>query len=129
MLVSIDYDDTFSLDPVGWFKAMEVLMKRGHKVILCTNRTDEYDWGDEVYASLAEVSGWWKGWKAAGGGAFAREAIVERTGIEVFIAGATSKRQFLANRDLFPDVWIDDHPEFVDEEGLIYGWKRANGFN
>jgi len=90
MIFGIDYDGTFSRDPVGFGLVVGVLRSRGHVCICVTGRSDEGQWGAEVKRGIAGLmpivfaAGRWKAGAA------------ERAGYKV-------------------DVWIDDMPEGIRE--------------
>lgn len=87
MLISIDYDDTFTRDPHAWCNAMYSMKKSGHRIIGCTIRTGrESGVLDARYMDLCEM---------------------------VYFTGGEQKRKFLSDRNIFPHVWIDDLPEFI----------------
>lgn len=99
MLIAIDYDGTFSRDPV-LFRALVALGRRmGHAFVLVTGRSNEGQWGAEVRREVGDLmpivfaaNGW-------------KRAAAERAGHKV-------------------DVWIDDMPEGIGRLDLAVIEKR-----
>lgn len=91
MVISIDYDDTWTLDPKGWQQIVTILRKRGHTVILITNRPNLPRYTYEVKREVARYVD------------------------DIIFAGITTpKRAAAASRGYGIDVWIDDYPSAVD---------------
>ena len=82
MNISIDYDDTYSLDPETWDKIINILQEANHNVFCITKRY-EYLAGD----------------------------IKESLDIPIiFVPKGKSKAVEVYQRGLKIDVWIDDKP-------------------
>jgi hypothetical protein len=80
--VSLDYDDTYSLDPKTWDKIINILLKANHNVYCVTKR----------YEHLADD-------------------IKEALDIPIiFVPKGKSKGLEVFNRGIKIDVWIDDKP-------------------
>jgi hypothetical protein len=92
VILSIDYDKTWSADPSLWQQFARSASSRGHTVLLITNRTSAMS--DEVYRNA---------------GPYVRQVI---------FAGPMPKRKAAERHGYAVDVWIDDHPETV-AEGLL----------
>ena len=89
MIISIDYDDTWSADPGLWSRFARQAARRGHTVILVTNRI-----GTPMDArELGRYAG----------------RFVE----QVIFAGLGPKRAAAVGAGYDVDVWIDDLPETV----------------
>ena len=87
MIVALDYDDTWTRDPLAWRAALSVLKAHGHTIIGVTMRgTGEQAGMDSNYFDLCD---------------------------RVYFTSRKGKREYLAKRDIFPSVWIDDTPEFI----------------
>ena len=99
MLIAIDYDGTFSRDPV-LFRALVALGRRmGHAFVLVTGRSNEGQWGAEVRregGDLMPIVFAANGWK---------RAAAERAGHKV-------------------DVWIDDHPESIAKQHMLMAEQK-----
>jgi len=99
MLFAVDFDGTFSRDPV-LFRALVALGRRmGHTFVLVTGRSDEGQWGAEVRRAVSDLmpivfanNGW-------------KRAAAEAAGYKV-------------------DVWIDDMPEGIGRLDLAVADKR-----
>lgn len=87
MLIVIDYDETFTRDPLGWQEVCEVLKAHGHSVIGATMRSESE--GADLSPIYLEICNF------------------------VVFTDRKAKRHFLAEHDIYPDVWIDDTPEFI----------------
>ena len=91
MVISIDYDDTWTADPKGWQQVVTIMRRRGHTVILITNRPNLPRYTHEV------------------------KRDVGRFVDDIIFAGITMpKRTAAANLGYVVDVWIDDFPSAVD---------------
>jgi len=90
MIISIDFDDTWTADPDLWKAFARQAKRRGHTVILATNRAPRRDL---MFPVEQAVTPW-------------VDAIV--------FAGPSPKREAVARRGYDVDVWIDDYPSSVD---------------
>lgn len=90
MIISIDYDDTWTADPQMWARIVKMMRARGHTVIAVTNRPNLPRYTQAVKRDLG--------------------AYVE----DIIFAGPMPKRQAAANLGYNVDVWIDDFPSAVD---------------
>lgn len=89
--IALDYDGTASRDVRAFMSIIDVLHACGHKVMIVTMRTP-------VEASAIP-------W-----------ALTQK--VEVFATSRKAKRQFMADRQIMVDIWIDDQPEFVYTDAL-----------
>ena len=87
MLIALDYDDTYTRDPILWDQFIKDANKRGHSVICCTMRFDKE--GAEVERDLGH--------------------LVER----IVYTGRMAKRKYLHSIGYNVHVFIDDTPEFI----------------
>lgn len=95
MLISLDYDDTYTEDPDLWLTFVKHAQARNHTVILCTMRYPEE--GHDIDPRLL--------------------AIID----QVVYTRRQQKKQYLRNIGLSPHVWIDDSPHFItDAYPLVY---------
>lgn len=85
--VAIDYDETISLNEVGWMRIIKAFQNEGFKVIVVTYRPPECD-------------PWELGWFSKGG-------------IPVHFTSGKAKRKFMHDLGVRVDIWIDDMPETV----------------
>jgi len=88
MLISLDYDGTYTVDPNFWDEFIRLAIFAGHEIIVVTMRYEAVE-GDVVKYDL------------------------ERKVKEIIFTGRQGKRKFLRNLNLVPDVWIDDQPEYI----------------
>jgi hypothetical protein len=88
MLICIDYDGTYTCDPVLWDTFISTAKKAGHRVICATMRY-EISEGEPVKKALAHLV----------------EAI--------YFTDRKGKQPWLAARGVLPDVWIDDSPTWL----------------
>ena len=82
MNISIDYDDTYTLDPESWDKVINLLIKANHNVFCITKRYE--DISDDIKSSLNIPI--------------------------IFVPKGKSKSLEAMERGLKIDVWIDDKP-------------------
>lgn len=90
MIISIDFDDTWTRDPDAWRTFARLLHGRGHTVLVTTNRYAIPLATGEVY-----------------------RVVGTRSVKEVIFAGAKPKRQAAREKGYDVDVWVDDSPEMV----------------
>lgn len=99
MVVAIDYDNTWTLDPALWGAFCHLLRGRGHRVILCSQRPPDHECSVEVCVAVdGQVDG-------------------------VVLCSGKSKRQAAAEQGWAVDVWVDDFPVSV-EEAMIFNTKN-----
>jgi len=87
MLLALDYDDTYTRDPVFWDLMIALAKSRGHSVICATMRYPHE--GAEVRAALGDK--------------------VE----DIVFTGRKAKHDAVYDAGYMPSVWIDDNPQFV----------------
>lgn len=90
MTLSLDYDDTWTLDPEAWQTMAMFFRDRGHQVILITNRHNLPQYTEAV------------------------ERDVRPYVDDIIFAGPMPKRQAAENLGYNVDVWVDDFPSAVD---------------
>jgi hypothetical protein len=96
MIISIDFDKTYTADPVLWNTFARAAQQRGFRVICVTARHPADI--DEVINSLGVVIG--------------RE--------NCFPTNLEPKRQFMMqNHGIHVDIWIDDMPEMIVENSYL----------
>lgn len=83
MIIGLDFDKTYTLDPDFWDGVVIDAIKRGHRVVCVTARVDNEKNRDEVRIP----------------------------GVEVYFCGMASKAWYMREVQQVPvDVWIDDDP-------------------
>lgn len=101
MLISIDYDDTFTADPDFWREFIERAKAHGHAVVCVTARWD----GPGNRAELAAAM----------------------PGIPVVFSDQRCKRDASEEAGHLVDVWIDDLPEaIVGDLGQLETLRQEN---
>jgi DNA-binding LacI/PurR family transcriptional regulator len=89
MILSLDYDDTYTRDPVLWDAFIYNARARGHTVLVVTMRYDVPHEADPVRKALThKVDGF-------------------------FFTGRKAKRPFMASKGVNVSVWIDDQPGWI----------------
>lgn len=101
MIISIDFDNTYTVDMVLWDSFAKFAMNRKFKVICVTARSKQSM--EAVYNSIGKVIG------------------IENC----FYTNFQPKRQFMKSQhNIDVDIWIDDMPEMIisndSRNGLIY---------
>lgn len=86
-LLAIDYDDTYTLDPSLWDEFIRKARKKGHRVVIATMRYPE----------------------DKDGGIKKLEKKVNK----VIFTCKQAKKPYLQKMNVFPDVWIDDKPQYI----------------
>jgi len=89
MNLALDYDDTYTRDPIFWDLMIDLAQSRGHKVYCVTARSDSHS--DEVYDALGRSLG--------------NDAILFTSGV--------AKRSYAYSQGINIDVWIDDNPNMI----------------
>ena len=93
MKIALDYDETYTEDPILWTAFIDNCKERGHAVTFVTYRPDNGDNADIEYEAQC-------------------------LGIDiVYTSGKQKQHCFDA------DVWIDDCPETIVEYKLLCGMK------
>lgn len=90
MILSLDFDDTWTADPELWQMFCRQAKRRGHTVILVTNREPFPHYVREVHGAAAP-------WVD-----------------HIIFAGRRPKRDAAAEQGYDVDVWLDDYPSSVD---------------
>lgn len=89
---SLDYDGTYTADPELWLEFIKRAHERGHKVVCVTMRhlheTKDADFDPRLSAL-----------------------------VKVFPTSRKAKKQFMRMQGWKIDVWIDDNPDWLYEDG------------
>lgn len=88
MIVAIDFDDTFTADPVAWTKAIEVLQNFGHQVLCVSARRNTIEHREVLAEALP-------------------------SGVRIYLSYDMPKREFMRKYKIEVNVWIDDMPEAI----------------
>ena len=100
---AFDYDNTFTTNPAVVASIMKTLQHAGITVIVLTGRSNEGQWGEEVRTAVA------KHWPSP----------MEDMPAIVF-AGRMWKRAAATLAGYAVDVFVDDSPEYIGPQSLIY---------
>jgi hypothetical protein len=92
MLLALDFDETYTLDPEFWDLLIAAAKHRGHSVICATMRHEHE--GEEIIAALGDKV----------------EAII--------FTGRKAKHANVHEQGYYPSVWIDDSPHWLYEDSL-----------
>lgn len=98
MNIGLDFDDTYTRDPVAWNEFALIFSARGHRIYCTTFRFPEQS--QQVYDSIGKVIG----------------------NDNCYFTSYTAKRKYMQSKGIFIDVWIDDMPILIDngvEEGIV----------
>lgn len=87
MILSLDYDDTYTRDPILWDIFISNARSRGHTVYVVTMRYEGE--GSQVIAALNDK--------------------VDK----IFFTGRKAKYDFMVEQGIMVNVWIDDMPWFI----------------
>lgn len=89
MNIALDYDDTYTKDPDSWDVFILLMKKAGHRVYCVTMRYDTGFEMTDVYAALQK--------KVDG----------------IYATSRKAKKEFMCEKGIWIDVWIDDNPFFI----------------
>lgn len=92
MIISIDYDNTYTADPALWNNFIQTALDIGHTVICITARPEVM--GQVVLDSVGKL-------------------------VPVIFAGGEWKREMAVKNGYKVDVWIDDMPEYIGPQTII----------
>lgn len=102
MKIALDYDGTYTLDPVVWNEFIDMMLASGHDVRVVTHRHHELDCVDDQFM------------------------------IPVIYTDGVAKKWYCEHRGDFwtPDVWIDDRPKGILENGpltqeQVEEWRKS----
>ena len=93
MNIGLDFDDTFTRDPIGWTAVVNLLASRGHSVFLVTWRNEE-----EAIEVTCEMDYW--------------QVSVEG----IYATDRKAKETFMFSKGIRIDVWVDDNPRAVIQD-------------
>ncbi len=105
MNLALDYDDTYTRDPVVWNQVIQQFHSAGHKVYLVTLRD-----GDN-YKEVKQVA-------------------VALRGVPVYgyyFTNGKAKKTYMYSKGIRIDVWIDDSPQFILQDKEAAKTHSFNG--
>lgn len=100
MNISLDYDDTYTLEPETWDKIISILQKANHNVFCITKRYEHL--ADDIKESLQIPI--------------------------IFVPKGKSKSRIAIEQGIKIDVWIDDKPASIIERQINKGKFINNTF-
>lgn len=102
MNISLDYDETFTEDPILWKKFVEMAHSRGHTVFCVSARNNT----DENYAEINHAT---------------------NGKVQIILTSHKQKKDYCNKLGINIDVWIDDCPTAIerDEEERKMSAKAA----
>lgn len=89
MIVSLDFDDTFTADPETWTKVVNALTQAGHEVICISGRANNDENKIDLRSNLPKQI------------------------TRIYLCGDLSKKHYSEINSLQVDVWIDDSPSRI----------------
>lgn len=92
MIISVDYDNTYTAAPQLWDAFITMALEAGHTVICTTARPEVL--GQVVLDSIGKL-------------------------VPVLFAGGEWKREVALNHGYKVDIWIDDMPEYIGPQTII----------
>jgi hypothetical protein len=98
MNIGLDFDDTYTRDPIAWNEFIRIFVSRGHTIYCTTFRFPEQS--QQVYDSIGKVIGH----------------------KNCYFTSYNAKRKYMQSKGIMIDVWIDDMPMLIDmgaEEGIV----------
>lgn len=99
MIIAIDYDETYTKDPILWDAFIKNAISRGHTVYCVTARGEKYG-GDEVKQDLGNlVHG-------------------------CYFTDGKQKEKFMLQNNIFVHVWIDDCPLSIVDKSMKESWEE-----
>lgn len=87
MIIALDFDQTYTVDPQAWNEFIELMQRHGHTVY-CVTMRDRVEGEDVHYALGKRVDG-------------------------IFCTNRQAKRQYMLDAGINIDVWIDDQPGWI----------------
>lgn len=97
LVIAIDYDDTYTADPKMWDAVIDKMFMYNHTVFIVTLR-HEHEMMD-IRAPLM--------------------LLVD----DIFATGRKAKKPFVEAKGHKVDIWIDDHPEYINNDfGEVLKW-------
>jgi len=88
IVIAIDYDDTYTLDPTFWQGFISTALTHGHKVICITARRKTLENQQELATTLPDC-------------------------VEVYFSYDEPKSDYAKRNGIAVDVWIDDMPGWI----------------
>ena len=94
LTIAIDFDQTWTADPAGWYSFYHMMAARGHTIILATGREK---WSDDM----------------------ARANLP--SGMRIIYCGRQLKEQACRANGHHVNIWIDDMPGMIQDCRILGG--------
>lgn len=94
MLIALDYDDTYTRDSKFWLFFIAAVEYAQHDIICVTMRT-------EAERALIDPE------------------FLDLMGERIYCTSRQAKKDYMNGLGIFPDIWIDDTPEFIVKDALV----------
>ena len=95
LVFSIDYDETYTADPITFRALISLLLGLGHTVVMVTGREDIPGFNEQPRDAMASFND------------------VLEDGVHVIFAGGRWKDVAAREAGYVVDVWIDDNPTYI----------------
>lgn len=99
MLIALDYDETYTEDPLMWDRFIRLAIASGHAVICVTMRHEGES--ADVCESIGRLC-------------------------TVYCTGRRAKLEYMTEIGRIPDVWIDDSPMFITQGAAVSRFVRRS---
>jgi hypothetical protein len=86
MIIALDWDQTYTLDPPFWHNFVKTCVAQGHDVRIVTMRKPYME--DDGLRKISKL-------------------------IPVIYTSNAQKREYCVSIGWYPQIWIDDSPEFI----------------
>ncbi len=86
MLIALDYDETYTMDPALWDMFITNAQERGHTVMIATMRFEHEI--EDIRSTMPDS-------------------------LDIMCTGRQAKQKYLSDHDIYPDIWIDDSPYWL----------------
>ena len=106
MNISVDFDETYTRDPILWDEFITRAQERGHTVYCITARPPTKQNKDEVYDSIGLLIG--------------KENCL--------FTDSMAKAKYAYDKGIDINVWIDDLPSNVDNNKKLFAGIKNTGF-
>lgn len=102
MIISVDFDNTYTNDPVTFNKVIKIFQDAGHTVVCVTFRTPAM--GADVLRTIGSLIG----------------------KDNCFFSSGELKKPFMEAQGIEVDIWIDDMPEIIARNRIVTlgGWGQ-----
>lgn len=93
MIIALDYDGTYTGDPILWNEFIRNCKTRGHDIVVATMRNEGTPEEKEVIEAFSKMD------------------------LRIIFTNRKAKLNYLAELGIFPKIWIDDNPLWIYQNG------------